>query len=323
VILFNRTLIGEVRFGKRQYKHHKGGKRQFKYVDESQHKVYTDEALRILPTETFQRIHAKIASRAAARGPRQKNVRTIRPFTGLIFCQDCGCVFYAQKSHGGKYYYRCSNRDKNGRAACPHSCSVREDQLLGEVKTAYAGIFDDADSFITEMVREAERTIGTQRNDAARLKSEIATQDKLIAGLNGLLLDPDMADMAKLAVKRQLAQVGAKVVELQASLDGVADRAHTTSEAVLRSARLLFEKARERFEAVGTASELHAFIERFVGPSVALPDGRLLPRFIEAENSGTTGEIAGGAIGMIAAAHHDTDGEAFRAVFWQRFKRAA
>jgi hypothetical protein len=145
------------------------------------------------------------------------------------------------------------------------------------------------------MVAEAERAIGSHREDAARLRSEIREQDKLIVGLTGLLLDPDMADTAKLAIKRQLASVGARIVELQASLDAVGDRANDTSEEILRKAKELFQKARERFEAVGTPAELHAFVERFVGSSLARPEGQVVPRL--SVNEDTTGE-SGGAISM-------------------------
>jgi site-specific DNA recombinase len=299
LILVNRSLVGEIRFGKRKYKLNRlTGRRLPHYQDPSTHKVYTDEALRILSEEDFNRIQEKMQSRKAARGARTKSAKTIRPFTGLIFCEECGGVYYAQKSNGGKYYYSCSNRQSHGRQACPKSPSIREDQLLADVRNAYAAIFNDAESFIAEIVQEAEKSIGANRDDAYRLRQQISELDKMSRGITALLVDPSISKAAKDELQRQLEQVGAERAPLQASLDGMSERATLTTERLITGARGLFEKAQKSLDVISSPAELHTFIERFVGPSVARVDGSLVPQLPEmVEGTGVSG-----ALGNMAAA---------------------
>lgn len=107
-------------------------------------------------------------------------------------------------------------------------------------------MFTDTDSIIAEITSEAQKQIDSNRDDANRMRSELAASTKLTDGLAGLLLDPEMA--------------------------------------------------RETFDAVGSPEKLHAFMERFAGPSVSHPDGRLLAMPANKDGSGDSGAGLNGDI---------------------------
>jgi site-specific DNA recombinase len=304
LILSNSCLVGEVRFGKRKMKLNKAtGRRVPVRLDPSTHRSYTEESLRIISDEDFERVQLKLASKSRPRGATQAR-RVVRPFTGLIYCSECNGVFYAQKSTNrhdnakSKHYYSCSCRARNGAAACSNSEIYREDSLVAEVLATYQGIFTDTDSIIAEITSEAQKQIDSNRDDASRMRSELAASTKLTDGLAGLLLDPEMAREAKGVIKRRIADEGAKQESLQANLDRLVERANRTSERLIEMVSRVFSEARETFDAVGSPEKLHAFMERFVGPSVSHPDGRLLPMPANENGSGGSGS---GLNGYIAA----------------------
>lgn len=105
-------------------------------------------------------------------------------------------------------------------------------------------------------------------------------------GMTRLLVDPDLDKMAKEMVARQLSEMGAKRTGLQAAVDTLAEKANISTERTLETIREGLEDAKKCFGAIQTPAQLHAFIERFVGPSVARSDGTLMARV---ENEGGTG----------------------------------
>jgi Recombinase zinc beta ribbon domain len=267
-----------VSFGKRKMKLNRAtGRRVPIYLDPSTHKSYTDEKLRIISDEDFAMVEGKMAGRRKSTGSSRAR-RQLRPFTGLIYCSECNSIFYAQKStNGGQHYYVCSCRQKHGRTACPKSITLREDQLLGEVMDHFATIWGDTDWFIRETIKGVEAQMGSNREDAARLKAELSDLNTLSTGLGRLLMDPDLSPGAKSEINRQLDDVASKRSDLKARMDRMGEQANMTTEYLITETRRALDEARERLSAVADPDELHAFVERFVGPSVSYPTGKLLP----------------------------------------------
>lgn len=295
-MLLNRMYVGEVRFGKRKMKLNKlTGKRTPVRLDPSTHRVYTDEKLRIVGDEDFARVEAKMGERRKPIGAGTIGGR-IRAFTGLIFCEDCGNVFYAQKStNGGKHYYVCSGRQRLGRKSCPNSPTHREDTLLADVLAHFKFLFDDSESIIAGTIKELEKQIGSNRENTARLRSELAESQKTARGLIKILTDPGFTPLAKEMIQQQINEEAVKQHSIQINLDQMIERANFAGERTIAEVRRALADAKTGLEAIASPLELHAFMDRFVGPSVATADGRLLPR-----NTEGTGDSAS-AFSNIAA----------------------
>ena len=83
----------------------------------------------------------------------------------------------------------------------------------------------DTKSLIDEITEEAQNQLASNREDASRLKAEIAEMDKLCAGYMRLLLDPDISKVAKSEIDLQLQRFSAEKHELKLMLDRIGDRA--------------------------------------------------------------------------------------------------
>ena len=100
----------------------------------------------------FEAVQKLIESRSRPRGAVQA-VHGVRPFTGHLFCKECGSVCYSRKSKNAKWeyhYYNCVCRQRKGPKACPNSGSIREEQKRGEQKRGRKPI--------SEEIREREWT---------------------------------------------------------------------------------------------------------------------------------------------------------------------
>ncbi len=278
-ILINTASKGEIHFGKKRMKRNKAtGRRVPVYNDASTHKVYTDESLRIITDQEWDRVQAKMNSRAQNRGITRAR-RCIRPFSGLIHCECCGSLYYAQRDgRTGRYYYTCSTCQRQGRLMCPNSPNLREDQLMADVHALYSAIFEDADWLIRETLKELDLGIAQRRGDTTRLKAEIAEIDRTAMGITRLLVDPEITKGAKDALSRQLAETEGKRTQLQIAFEDLAGEADRSAGRAAGYIEKGLERARESFQNIGTPEELHAFVERFVGPSTALREGHLLPQ---------------------------------------------
>ena len=159
--------------------------------------------------------------------------------------------------------------------------------LHREVTDHFVEIFGDTEWFVRETMKELEAAMGTNREDTARLRQQLAESTKLTTGLTGLLADSGLTDLAKDMIREQINGEAVKRHEIKVNLDQLGEKTAMSAERMIAEVRRALDEGRERLGAVASPEDTHAFMSRFVGPSVSLPDGRLLPP--GAEGTGKAG----------------------------------
>ena len=144
-----------------------------RYRDE----LHDGEHEAIIDLRTFELARTLLARTNGGRTPRRRNPDYL--LSGILMCARCGSALTAASSRkGGRAYryYRCTKRDREGRAACPTrpmSASAIEEYVAQRLREAIANS-DLAASATSVTVR-----IETRRRDLTverhRLSSEIAT----------------------------------------------------------------------------------------------------------------------------------------------------
>ena len=278
-ILRNAVYTGTVSFNRRRFKlSRKTGHRVPEWRDEGDVQTWKDEALRIIDAGD----HAEIVRRFDERSrpdarPRASN--TIRPFTGLIYCEN-GHRCYSRRSKNRKgdyYYYACGVRQRTSKDVCDNAAVVREDLLIRDITSAFGEVFADADSIIAEALAEAERMVGSSREESARVRSQLAENDREIAALTRLLIDPDFDATAKKALARQMSELESRRDDLTGAIAAMLDEANGTTEGLASAVRQAFAEAREAFDAIATPIEMHEFADQVIGPLTLRRDGSLVP----------------------------------------------
>lgn len=278
-ILTNTMLIGEVRYLRRKFKLNRvTGRRVPRHNEEAAHLVKRDEALRIIDDETFSRAQAQLAANAA---DRPRPVGELRPFTRHLFCATCGSVCYSRKSKNskGEYrYYSCGHRQAVGPEACDNVGSIREDKLMARIQAAMQAVFGDIDAVLEEAAAVAQETLELNRNESAKLRSEIAELDKMLAGYSRVLVDPEIEPLAKRSIARQMAECEEKRESLRVALQAVAVQAMADMDDLMESCRQAFLEAKADFASLMTPSQINRFIGEVVGPMAVLPDGSVVQK---------------------------------------------
>ena len=289
-ILTNDVVLGRITYNRRWFKLNKRtGRRVPIWRDKSEHKVHTDETLRIIDDATFQEVSNRLALHAK---PRKDGGRLVapayRPFTGLIFCEVCGSVCYRSTSRNRKgeyHYYGCGCRQRSGGGACSNRGHVREDKLLDQVRNTFAEIFDDADSIIEEAIDEARKVLRSNRSELQEIRGRIGELDKKIGSLTRLLMDQEIDPAGKKAVSRQLGELEAERERLQNRVAELADDANNNTARLAGAVRQALNEAQESLAAASTPTELRDFLEVFVGPMVMKMNGEVVRKETASENS--------------------------------------
>jgi DNA invertase Pin-like site-specific DNA recombinase len=300
-LLTNRMFMGEVRYGARQMKlNRKTGRRVPRFRPAAEHQVYVDAALAIIPKDDFERVQAKLAERATPRSG-HRVAKGIRPFTGFLFCESCGSVFYSRISKNSKglyIYFGCGCRQRD-RDACSNAASVREDLLLAEVLAAYQSIFDDADLIVDAAARKAERILSAQNDRLEMVHCELGRIDGEIDRLHSLLLDAADEPAARRSLLRKIGEMETERETLQKTTAALASQSNLNASRLSAAVRQAFGEARDSLTNVASPAQLHRFIEDFVGPMLVKPDGSIIPKLettqpsVDSEGC-VTGNIAGG-----------------------------
>lgn len=180
------------------------GRRVHRKKDEAEHLVRQDESLRILDDATFTRVQERMGE--GRRGERPQATRGIGPFTSLVFC-DCGAKCYRVKSENAKgsySYYVCSRHLRYEDCRAPGR--VREDKLVEVVNGRVARVFDREDEIIARALEIATEGAKGNREEAGRVKREVAAAEEQQARLVELLMDRSIPEAAKAAITRQSAR---------------------------------------------------------------------------------------------------------------------
>jgi site-specific DNA recombinase len=279
-VLTNPIYTGMVVFNRRTMKlDRETGRRVPRFNDPSVHQSYQTPDLRIINDEQFQAAQGKLKARVKPRGS-ARSASLIRAFTGHLFCEDCGSAFYSRQSANKKgvyIYYQCGCRQRRGPEACPNEITLREDHLIKSLQQVCAVAFDDIEGMVEEATAEARRATDDNREQAARIRKQIAETEMDGNGLTALLRDPEMDEMARTVIRRQLSDVGTKLATTQAALDRLLDKSNDDADALIVRVREKLLAARQRWESVANSAQLNSLIGELVGPSIVSADGRLLP----------------------------------------------
>ncbi len=271
-LLMNPVLTGSVRFNaRRMHLDRVRGKRVPRFRPVADHEHRQDESLRIVDDATFQKIQERIGK--AARGQSPRAPRGIGRFTALVYCQ-CGAKCYRVKSENKKgtyFYYVCGRHLSHD--DCKTSGRVREDKLVEVVNGRVARVFEHEKEIIERALALATEASKGNRDETARLKSELAEAESDQARLVELLMDRDISADAKKAISRKMTDTEARHAGIIAAIERLHTEANDNVEGLAAIIRETFEMARENLAAAATPAEFNRFVEQFVGAMTVTPDG--------------------------------------------------
>ena len=165
---------------------------------------YTDESLRIVPQDLWDKVKARQASihlasatvRSAVARAAGRPVRHL--FSGLFACATCGGSFVRVNSRD----YGCSTHKNGGPAACPNSAAVPAAKLEHDVADAIRAelLSPEAVEFVVSEVRRGLREARKVKPAAPVTDQALAAKDREIEELRGLMrsgvLSPAVAQAA-------------------------------------------------------------------------------------------------------------------------------
>ena len=274
-LLVNPILTGRIRFNARRMQlDRKTGRRVPRMKAAAEHLERQDESLRIISDETFTAIAERMAK--SRRGEGAPAPRGTAPLTGLVYCQ-CGAKCHRVKSQNGKgtyYYYLCSKKMRYDE--CDHGGRrIREDAVLTVIRDSFAKLFDRKDQIIARAMEMAHEAVKDNRDEADRIKRQLADADAEQGRLVELLMDRAIPEAAKQSIGRKLAEVEERRTLLLAAIDGLREQATADTEGLAAAVRAAFEDARQQLAEASTPEKVNRLIDNLVGPMVLLPDGGL------------------------------------------------
>lgn len=279
-ILTNPLYTGTCVYNRRQMKRNrKTGHRVPHFNDPSALLSYQNEALRIISDDLFNKAGGKLATRKHATTGAARTIKLIRPWTGHLFCEQCGAAFYVRKSANAKgiyFYMQCGCRQRRGPAACPNSQSPREDRLLASLQKACSAVFADIEGMVQDALAVAQAATALNRQDADRVQGQLRELNAKISILMESLADPEMDLVAKRAIGRQVGELEAKRTDLDEAVHRLLDKANDDADALGKIIRSKLEAAKDRWETLAGPAHLNGLIAEFVGPSLVSPEGLLL-----------------------------------------------
>ena len=237
-----------------------------------------DETLRIIPAKDYAEVERRMAERARPNS-RPRSSASIRPFTGLINCEN-GHRCYSRRSKNRKgeyYYYGCSARQRISPDACDVTVTVREDKLLRAITDTFQGVFSDTEAIIAEATAEAERMMSSNKEEATSARKQLAELDNETASLMRLLIDPDIDSRAKQTISRQVGELETRREQLHGVISALVDKADDTLGQLGQAVRQAFGEAKQSLGNIATPLEMHEFVDKFVGPMTLRRDGSVVP----------------------------------------------
>jgi DNA invertase Pin-like site-specific DNA recombinase len=196
-ILRNPAYIGEFTFKKKEWRKVPGTNvRRYRNRPESEVMHRKQPELRIIDEETWDAVQARVAAvrdvytkteDGRPRGPGLRG-RTSYPFTGLLYCSECGAPMTICGGSSQKYY-GCTDAKKRG--TCKNNLSVREDvvriamlRMMREELTGPKELKELREAVAAELGdlgRQANAELDERRARLRRTEEHIAGLIKFIA----------------------------------------------------------------------------------------------------------------------------------------------
>ena len=302
-ILQNRWLVGERKYKERQFVlDEETGNRLPKWRQESEHMTRRDDSLRVISDVEFEAVQKLIEGRSQPRGAARAS-NGMRPFTGHLFCAECGSACYARKSENAKgtyHYYNCGCRQRKGPEACPNAGVVREDKLVDLLVGICTDILTDAEAVIAGAMKIGLKHMNAGRDEAHGLERQIADLDAQSRSLTGLMMNPAIDPAALTALSRQIGQKESERKKVEFRLAQVGSVAARGQEKLGQAVRTAYRRAHENFTQITADGHLNRFVEEHIGPMILTSDGRVVPRSLETTTASALAEavvtisVAGG-----------------------------
>ncbi len=191
-ILNNVRYIGRIEWGRSQWKRSAADSdRRTAIMNPEPVHAYTDESLRIIPQDLWEKVKARQASihlasatvRSAVARAAGRPVRHL--FSGLFACSTCGGSYVRVNSRD----YGCSTHKNGGPAACPNSAVVPAAKLEHDVVEAIRAelLSPEAVEFVVSEVRRGLREARKVKPTAPVTDQALAAKDREIEDLRGLM----------------------------------------------------------------------------------------------------------------------------------------
>jgi DNA repair exonuclease SbcCD ATPase subunit len=146
-----------------------------------------------------------------------------------------------------------------------------------------------ADEIIRKAVAIASQAAESNRDEAGRIRRDVADIEARQSRLVELLLDRGVSEVTKQSVNRQMAECEVDRQRLQAAITNLHDQANDNTETLAETIRALLDAAKENLAAVTKPEAYNRFAEQVVGPIELVngkPAQKKLPQ-AEAEGSFT------------------------------------
>ena len=140
-------------------------------------------------------------------------------------------------------------------------------------------VVQDTDFIVEEVVAEAKKLMGANRQELDRVRSQMTAIDTELELLAKRLMDPDLTEPAtKRVLSKQVADKSEKRERLEERLANLADQANDNTESLADAVRQAIAELKESLANITSDSEFNQFVQNFVGPIAINEDGSLRPK---------------------------------------------
>lgn len=173
----------------------------------------------IIDSEQFRRIRAMLEARRGRKKSRARNPEYL--LRGILRCGRCGMAMTpaSTRKKGTEYrYYRCVNRDKNGRKACksrPLPADAIEAFIVERIREATAGgtLADDVQKQLRARIEGDRSALKTERRDLPARIAKLSAEGRRLVEKIG-----EVAGAASSLINQRIEEVGAELGRHQARL---------------------------------------------------------------------------------------------------------
>ena len=133
------------------------GNKTMYYIENSHPAIISKEIFKEAQIERARRTVNSITTENLDKHDSKSRYSGKNPLSNRIICSDCGSFFRRavwRKRNGEKEpVWRCSNKLKNGKGACPHSITLKESLLLNELGIMINGKLNSKEKMKSELAK--------------------------------------------------------------------------------------------------------------------------------------------------------------------------
>ncbi|MGM9612124.1 MAG: recombinase family protein [Butyricicoccus sp.] len=269
-ILGNDFYIGTLRQGMWQ---RPGINKADRRTDPSAHQVFPNHHPAILDRETFE--HAQEQARRRTHTPYRGERKYPHPYSGLLFCADCGSPMFGISYPNRPAGYLCGAYHRRGRAACT-SHHIHERTLDDSMRAYLSTVRDRMADALTQLDETRRETLAATLAD--RLSALAAEEEQLRREL-------EASTRERL---RQLVASPDREAAIHQTFDRLERRYHDELDALSRKKALLERESSQRAALTENLESALARFDRLLAAGhFTRQDLQLLSERIEVDAAGT------------------------------------